>query len=66
MSPLLAAEHLQRIAVIDRAFEEAKGWGSWMVETANEREALVNRLRAAGHDIEHKWLARAADGQRVS
>lgn len=63
MSPFLVTEHLQRIAIIDRAFESATGWGSWMVETANEREALVNRLRAAGHDIPHKWLARTAAGQ---
>jgi hypothetical protein len=57
------AEQLERIAAIDQAFEEATGWGSWMVSCANEREALVNRLREAGHDIAHKWLARTADGQ---
>jgi hypothetical protein len=62
VSPFLVAEHLQRIAVIDRAFEGAAGWGPWMVETANEREGLVNRLRQAGHDIPHKWLARTASG----
>lgn len=56
---------LKRIAEIDSMFEQAVGWGSWMVMAANEREALVNKLRAAGHDIEHKYLVRAADGSPV-
>ena len=55
-------EALERIAQIDHMFEEATGWGSWMVMCANEREALVNRLRAAGLPVEHKYQARNADG----
>jgi len=55
----------RRIAEIDAMFEDAAGWGSWMVEAANEREALVDRLIAAGHAAEHKHLARTAGGARV-
>lgn len=54
-----------RIAEIDAMFERAKGWGSWMVMTANDREALVDRLRAAGEDIDHKHLARTMWGGPV-
>jgi hypothetical protein len=38
-----------RIAEIDDRFPKATGWGSWMVEAANEREGLVNALRKEGH-----------------
>ena len=55
-----------RIAQIDAMFEGATSWGSWMVECANEREAYVAKLRAAGVDIEHKHLARSVGGRRVS
>jgi hypothetical protein len=51
-------EALARIAEIDKQFEAATGWGSWMVMTANERERLVNTLQRSGYPIEHKWLAR--------
>ena len=59
------ATALARIAHIDAMFEAATGWGSWMVMCANEREHLAKRLRAAGHQIEDKWLARGSDGSRV-
>ena len=58
-------EALKRVAEIDRDFEAAKGWGSWMVMVANERERIVNRLRSKGIAIEHKWLARSGAGSRV-
>lgn len=51
-------ESMDRVAQIDRMFEGADGWGSWMVMCANEREALVNQLRADGVAVEHKYLAR--------
>lgn len=54
-----------RIAEIDAMFEAATGWGSWMVECANEREALVNRLAKAGVMVEHKYQARTDNGGRV-
>ena len=55
-----------RIAAIDDMFAEATAWGSWMVECANERERLVNRLHGYGVEIfEHKHLARTASGGRV-
>lgn len=43
----------QRIAEIDKMFEEATGWGSWMVECANEREALANQF-----GLPHRFHAR--------
>lgn len=52
---------IKRVAEIDAMFEQATGWGSWMVECANEREALANQL-----GIEHKYLARTDTGGRVS
>jgi hypothetical protein len=54
-----------RIAEIDLMFEQARGWGSWMVMCANEREGLVNQLNAEGHQIEHKHKARSGVGGRV-
>jgi len=59
-----------RIAEIDAMFERAScggksRWGSWMVEAANEREALVNLLQDAGCKIEHKYLARTVSGRKV-
>ena len=59
-------ERLKRIAEIDAMFEDATGWGSWMVMCANEREGLVNALRKDGHDIPHKHQARTGTGRRVS
>lgn len=38
------AEAEKRISEIDAMFEGATGWGSWMVEAANERKALANRF----------------------
>ena len=57
---------IERIKEIDTMFETAKGWGSWMVQCANEREALVNQLNASGQNIEHKYQARTNNGGRVS
>lgn len=34
----------ERVAEIDTMFEEATGWGSWMVMAANERESLATRF----------------------
>lgn len=59
------ADAAARIMEIDKWFEEATGWGSWMVGMANEREHLVNMLRARGHHIEHKYQARTANGGRT-
>lgn len=53
-------EAVVRIAEIDAMFEGASGWGSWMVEAANEREELANRF-----GFEHKYLARTAAGGRT-
>lgn len=49
-----------RIAEIDAMFEDAKGWGSWMVEAANERERL-----ATYWGLPQKYQARTGDGQRT-
>lgn len=57
---------LRRISEIDAMFEQASGWGSWMVACANERERIVDQLRERGHNIEHKYQARTASGGRVS
>ena len=48
-----------RIAEIDAMFEAAKGWRSWMVMLANEREELANKL-----GVPHKWQARCG-GRRT-
>lgn len=53
------AEALQRIAEIDAKFEAAKGWGSWMIMVANEREDLANQF-----GLEHKNQARCG-GRRT-
>ena len=58
-------EAIERIAQIDRDLESATGWGSWMVMAANEREALVDRLRADGVMVEHQYQARLAASARV-
>lgn len=50
---------IKRVAEIDAKFEAAKGWGSWMVMVANEREDLANRF-----GLEHKWQARCG-GRRT-
>lgn len=60
------ASMLDRIQQIDRMFYEAKGWGSWMVMCANDREELVDRVNAAyGLSIPHQFQARTADGRRT-
>ncbi len=41
---------------IDATIEEAKGWGSWMVEYANEREALANQF-----NFEQRYNARCGN-----
>ncbi len=53
-------EAITRIEEIDHSFENATGWGSWMVEAANEREALANKF-----NLPHKHLARSGSGGRV-
>lgn len=53
------AEAKDRVSEIDRMFEEAKGWGSWMVMLANEREALSDQF-----GFEHKYQARCG-GRRT-
>lgn len=57
---LTEGEALTRIAEIDSMFENAMGWGFWMVEAANEREALANKF-----NLPHKHLARSGSGGRV-
>lgn len=52
---------LVRVEQIDKMYEEATGWGSWMVEASNERESLANR-----YGIPHKHLARSSTGGKVS
>lgn len=49
----------ERINEIDKMFEEATGWGSWMVELANERETLANQF-----GLPHKYQARCG-GRRT-
>lgn len=49
-----------RIAEIDLMFEQATGWGSWMVECANERETLADRW-----NLPHKYQARTSNGKRT-
>lgn len=56
---------MKRIREIDRDFEAATGWGSWMVMCANEREDLVNKLKAMGLTVPHKYQARDENGNRV-
>lgn len=48
-----------RVDEIDKEFEQATGWGSWMVMLANEREALADQF-----GFEHKWQARCG-GRRT-
>lgn len=50
----------RRIAEIDKMFESANGWGSWMVECANEREALADMF-----GLPHKYQARTGGGGRT-
>lgn len=50
----------KRVAEIDKMFDEAADWGSWMVMCANEREDLADRF-----GFEHKYLARTAGGERT-
>jgi hypothetical protein len=59
-SNITESEAITRIAEIDSMFEKAIGWGSWMVEAANEREALANKF-----NLPHKHLARSGSGGRV-
>ena len=49
------SEAKKRLAEIDAIFYAATHWGSWMIELANEREALAEKFGFA-----HKHLARAA------
>ena len=53
------SEARARIAEIDAKFESATHWGSWMVEIANEREALALKFGFA-----HKNQARCG-GRRT-
>ena len=63
---MTAEEMFGRIAKIDAEFETATGWGSWMVEAANEREGLVKQLASHEIIVPHKYLARTTTGGRVS
>jgi hypothetical protein len=55
-----------RIAEIDKMFEDAKEWRSWMVSFANEREAIINSANKRwGLNLEHRWLARTGSGGRT-
>jgi hypothetical protein len=58
-------DRLKRIAEIDAMFEEAAGWGSWMVSCANERECLVEGLAHDGIKVAHKYQARTSSGERT-
>lgn len=49
-----------RVAEIDAMFEDAKGWGSWMVMAANERERIADVF-----GFPHKYQARTASGGRT-
>ncbi len=51
---------LTRIAEIDRMFDEAVRWGSWMVAAANEREDLAIKF-----GLKHRYLARTSFGERT-
>lgn len=55
----------EEVAVIDKMFEEATGWGSWMVSSANRREVLINRLHRMGYQDPHKYQARSESGDKV-
>ncbi len=59
------AKALERISEIDRLFDTPKRWGSWMVGAANERAALVTKLREHGFHIKHKWLVRIYSGHNT-
>lgn len=61
-TPMIVTHEIARlrIAEIDKMFEEATGWGSWMITAANEREALANRF-----GFEHKYLARTSSDRSV-
>lgn len=50
----------ERITQIDKMFEEAKSWGSWMVMCANEREALADKW-----NLPHKNQARTSSRGRT-
>lgn len=54
-----------RIAKIDKRFEEAEGWGSWMFESSIEREFLVSRLARLGVEVPHKYQARSDSGEKT-
>lgn len=54
------SEAKARIAEIDAMFDEATGWGSWMIMAANEREYLATTF-----GLEQKWQARCG-GRRTS
>jgi hypothetical protein len=49
-----------RVAEIDKMFEGATGWGSWMVMAANEREDLADRF-----GLPQKYQARTGTGHRT-
>ena len=54
------ADAKARIAEIDEMFATAKGWGSWMVAAANEREALADR-----YGLPQQFQARTSAGDRT-
>lgn len=55
---------LAELAEIDAYFENLQQWGAATAMYSKDRERLVNRLRAAGVDVEHKWqLTYGSGGQ---
>lgn len=50
---------LDRVAEIDKMFETATGWGSWMVEASHERKALIDKLNKLGLRLPHKYTTEA-------
>lgn len=63
--PMTQDQMISRIREIDDSFDQTDHWSSWMVSASNEREALVDKLQAQGHNIGHKNRARTAIGGRV-
>lgn len=57
----ISVEDQKRIADIDAMFKDSNSWGSWMVEAANDREALANK-----YNLPHRYQARSGTGGRVS
>ena len=57
------ADMNERLAAIDKMFEEASVWGSWMAEASSERRDLCRAYRRIGIAIKDKWELKTADGR---